>query len=108
MRSLNDVVRELTAERDKLKREQEVLADIGFHVGHRWRELSVEVRSQIMDATEGSRGLVDNMIRWAGEFDVFWEALPEDDDRRENYISEVDDFANEKFSAMVAEIRLGA
>lgn len=100
-------IKGLAAERDKLNREQEIIADIGFHVGYKWRGLSEDVRNQIMDAIEGSRGLVEHIIRWAGEFDVFWEALPENDERRENYISEVDDFANEKFSAMVAEIRLG-
>lgn len=95
------------AERDKLKREREIIADIGFDVGHNWRDLSEEVREQIMEVIGGSRGLVNYIIRWAGEFDVFWEALPENDVRRQDYISEVDDFANGKFSAMVAEIRLG-
>lgn len=100
-------LRAVTAERDKLSREREIIADIGFSVGYKWRDLSEEVREQIVEAIEGSRGMVDNIVRWASEFDVFWEALPEFDDRRQDYISKIEDFANEKFSAMVAEIRLG-
>jgi hypothetical protein len=87
-----------------LKRQQEIIADIGFEVGHIWRPLDIELCQAIMDKHEGSRGLMELVVDWAKEFDVFWEALPEDDERRDNYISEVSNFAVEKFNALVKEV----
>lgn len=96
----------MNAEADRLERTQEIIADVAFAGGMYWARLSEDVREQISDAIDGSRGLMQKFVAWATEFDVFWEALDEDDDRRHNYITEVDDFAIGKINAMVAEIRL--
>lgn len=87
-----------------LKRQQEIIADISFHVGHRWHGLHEHVRQYIMDDVNGSRGLMERAVDWAEEFDRFWEALPEDDSRREDYISEVDEFASKKFDELYLRV----
>jgi hypothetical protein len=87
-----------------LKRQQEIIADISFYVGHRWASLTDTVREYIMDDVNGSRGLMDRAVDWAVEFDAFWEALPEDDERRENYIGEVDEFASSKFDELYLRV----
>lgn len=96
----------MNATAERLERMQEIIADIAFVGGSYWNRLDTEVASRISDATEGSRGMMRRFVEWAGEFDAMWEALDEDDERRENYIGEVDDFAHMKINAMVAEIQL--
>ncbi len=85
-----------------LLRRQEIIADIGFEMGARWGDIDVDVRCKIMEAHGGSRGLMQELNLWAVEFDAFWEALPEHDDRREDYITEIDNFACKKMNEMVA------
>lgn len=92
---------------DALTRQQEIIADIGFSMGHHWHSVSEKVRGGLMDHLEGSRGLMEKAVEWAVEFDTWWEALPEEDDRRQNYISEVEEFAGKKMKTLIAEFRLG-
>lgn len=98
-------VADLTAERDALKRQRKILTDIGFICGSHWAGLSEATREALSEKLDGSRGLVAQIIEWAVEFDVYWEALPVHE-RRDNYISEVDDFAEAKFKTLVVETRL--
>ena len=101
------MLNEVRGVRDALARQQEIIADIGFNAGYHWHSVSEEARGDLIDHLDGSRGLMEKIIDWAREFDAFWEALPENDGRRENYISEVDEFAEQKLKTMIAEIRLG-
>lgn len=84
-----------------LLRRQEIIADLGFDIGYAWRTMKSDVCSKIMDNIEGSRGLMQEINRWACEFDTFWEALPEGDDRRERYIEEIFDFGAAKLQELV-------
>jgi hypothetical protein len=95
---------EVSAKLAKAVRMREIIADISFYVGHRWHGLTETVREYIMDDVNGSRGLMERAVDWAEEFDRFWEALPEDDERRENYISEVDEFASSKFDELYLRV----
>lgn len=83
---------------------QEILHDISFGIGARWHTLSADVASDLMDHCEGSRGLKDMCIAWANEFDTMWSSLPQS--KREDYMVDVDRFTEEKFAALVAEVRL--
>lgn len=85
-----------------LLRKQEIIADIGFEVGYAWATTSDEICSQLIDDLEGSRGLMQKVIEWANEFDLFWEGLADNDPRRENYIPEICQFSIDKFTKMVA------
>lgn len=99
-----NAVWQLGQEVEALRRQQEIIADIGWTVGYNWQPIDEKLRGQIMDAVEGSRGLMEKCTDWAKEFDAIWEA--KDKDKREDYISEVDEFATEKFRGLVAEVRL--
>jgi hypothetical protein len=104
--SYDDLNRELIVQRAKLAkamRMQEIIADIGFYVGHRWRTLHIDICQKILEPIEGTRGLMDLIVQWASEFDAFWEELPQDDDRRENYIEVVDDFAAKRLDKLIEE-----
>lgn len=96
----------MNAAADRLERQQEIIADIAFTCGAYWNRMSEKARDVVSEHTEGSRGMMAMFIEWAGEFDAMWIALDEDDDRRENYIGEVDDFAHQKMNVLVAECRL--
>jgi hypothetical protein len=96
----------LTAECDALKRQQEILAFIAFEVGYRWHSVGDVAHDEIMNALEGSVGMMQKAVEWAKEFDAFWEARPDDDERKQDFIGEVSEFAGGKFDAMVAQIRL--
>lgn len=98
---------ELTARYDTLYRQQEILCDITWQCSSMWRDVTEPVRSDLMDYLNGSRCLTDKMVEWAGEFDAWWEALPEDNPRREDYYVEIEQFAERKFKALLAEVRLG-
>lgn len=100
------VVQQLGDEVEALRRQQEIVADVSWVVGYHWRVVDEPVRMEVMDAIDGSRGLMAKCVEWAKEFDHVWEA--KDVDKREDYIVEVDHFASSKFKALVAEIRLGA
>lgn len=95
---------QLGNEVEALRRQQEIIADISWAVGYHWRPLDEALKGQVMDAVEGSRGLMERCTDWAKEFDAIWEA--KDKDKREDYISDVEIFAAEKFRALVAEVRL--
>jgi hypothetical protein len=86
-----------------LMRKQELIADIGFEVGHWWERTTNSGCSKIMEHCDGSRGLMQLVVEWAGEFDTFWEALDEDDDRRENYIEEIVNFTAKKIAALALD-----
>jgi hypothetical protein len=88
--------------RKALARQQEILADIAFNVGHRWVQAGREVTDRILDSLEGSRGLTGRMIEWAVEFDAAWEA-GQADLNLENYIGEIDEFSDNKFKELVRE-----
>lgn len=96
----------MNTEAERLERQQEIIADIAFNGGMYWQRLGSETANQVSEAIEGSRGLMQKFVQWAGEFDAFWEGLDDNDDRRQNYITEIDDFAIGKINAMIAEIRL--
>lgn len=105
--SLPDLRMEIEKERDALLRQQEILADISWNLSTLFQSLGVPTRTALMDALEGSRGMVGKAIEWAAEFDAFWEALPVGDSRREDYYSEIDEFTDTKFKTLIAETRLG-
>jgi hypothetical protein len=86
-----------------LKRQQEIIADFSFSMGHLWRPLHIDTCQKIMDHVEGSFGLHQRVIEWAKEFDTYWEALPEEDDRRHDFLGETDAFFTKKFEALKAE-----
>lgn len=88
---------------ERLLRQQEIIADIAFNCGAYWNRMPDSACAQIMDNMDGSRSLIGQFISWASEFDVMWESLDEDDNRRENYIGEVDDFAHSKMNELVAQ-----
>jgi hypothetical protein len=106
---------DLLAEREQLKavlmhaieqqkqaqRVHEIIADLAFDLGHRWRDMPVASCQGIMDHVGGSRGLMDWLVGCAHEFDTLWEAKPEDE--QEDYIGEVDAFANRKFAELKLE-----
>ncbi len=104
--SFTNAVDALENERDALLRQQEIISDISYTGGYSWHSVSEDVREALMDELNGSRGLHEKFVEWAKEFDALWEALPEDDDRRQNYIAEVDNFAQAKFDGLVATVRL--
>jgi hypothetical protein len=95
---------EVSAKLSQMVRMQEIIADIGFYVGHRWRTLHVIPSQAILDCLHGSRGLMDEVVIWAKEFDAYWEALPEDHDDRENYIEVVESFAGRKFDELLVKV----
>jgi len=86
--------------RKALARQQEILADIAFNVGHKWAQTGREVTDRILNSLEGSRGLSARMIEWAVEFDTAWEAGEVD---LENYIGEIDEFSDAKFAELVRD-----
>lgn len=100
----------MNAAAERLERQQEIIADIAFVGGTYWNRLSEQARDIISEHTEGSRGLMQLFVSWAGEFDAMWEALDpgdeKDQEKLENYIGEVDDFAMQKMNVLVAECRL--
>lgn len=101
---MSDPIENLWQERDALIRQREILSDIAFNSGFAWRSISTEVRSQVMDALLGSRGLHEKFIEWAIEFDKEWESRR--DDGREDYYTDIDNFAADKLAQLVASIRL--
>lgn len=78
----------------------EVIYDISFNFGHILH--SFDRSGPLMDMLEGSRGLKDRIIAWAHEFDDAWFKRPEGE--REEYLSEVDEFADKKWRALLAEL----
>jgi len=93
-------------EREALLRQREIISSIAFEVGHKWSQYNEDVRKALMEDLEGSRGLHDKFVEWSIEFDKFWEALPEGDPRRENYIIEIDDFTLDKLNGLIVMTRL--
>lgn len=85
-----------------LERQQELIAFISFEIGYRWAALGDDVASKMMDSVEGSVGMLQRAVEWAGEFDVIWESLPANDDRRQDFIAQVSDFAGDKFDRLVS------
>lgn len=99
-------IQAMLAEREALLRQREILADIAFQSGSEWIFLNADIRTALMEELEGSRGLKDKLYEWAVKFDAFWETLPENDPRREDYITEIDTFAREQMAGLVATVRL--
>lgn len=99
-------VDELHAQIEGYQRREEILTDIAFNCGIHWSRINAKLGGELMDHLDGSRGLHERFVQWAREFDAWWEALDEEDDRRENYLIEIDRFAKQKFDAMVVEAKL--
>ena len=89
----------------KAERQQEIISYIAFNLGLAWRHrLDVPTQKSIMDNLDGSPGLMDRVIESARKFDEFWEALPEHDERRENYIGEVSNWADKLLEELLKEV----
>ncbi|MGN8188699.1 hypothetical protein ACTJLD_22185 [Burkholderia sp. 22088] len=86
---------ELTKE--ALERQQEILADIAFEAGNRWARADSRACGKVIDALNGSRGLMEEFIDWANEFDMLWEAGELD---QEDYIGELCRFADRKLTEL--------
>ncbi|RQZ70139.1 hypothetical protein [Burkholderia sp. Bp9004] len=86
---------ELTKE--ALERQQEILADIAFEAGNRWARTDSTLCGKVIDALNGSRGLIEEFIDWANEFDLLWEAGELDP---EDYIGELCRFADRKLTEL--------
>lgn len=100
---LKEAIASIDQNRQQASRAHEIIADLAFDLGNRWRDMQVASCQGIMDHVGGSRGLMDWIVGCAHEFDALWEALPPDDERRDDYIGEVDAFANKKFAELKLE-----
>lgn len=91
------------SERDALRRQQEILIDLGFGLGNHWAQMDTKLTSDLMDMVEGSRGLADRVKAWAVEFDKDWEARPED--QKQDYLIDIDKFGDDKLDALLEELK---
>jgi hypothetical protein len=89
---------------DALVRRQEYIAAIAMGVGFVWYQISTEVRAAIMDQVDGSSGLHDKIVEWAGEFDAYWEA--HSGIAQDEFVNEIANFADAKIKTLIAEARL--
>jgi hypothetical protein len=102
---LKAAVAAIEQNRQQAQRVHEIIADLAFDLGHTWRGMHSADCGAIMDHVGGSRGLMDWVIGCAHEFDALWEAMPADDERREDYISEIDAFGRSKLGLLQEEAR---
>ena len=79
----------------------EVLFDISFNVGNKYHELTGQQASDLMDMLNGSRGLMERIKDWTLEFQDAWD---ERTDEKEDYLSDIDAFADKKWDELKAEL----
>ena len=103
---IREEMRQVQTKLDAYKRREEILSDVSFNAGYAWNSISNPVRIQVMDELQGSRGLHELFIKWAHEFDAYWEALDHRDPRKEDYFTEIDTFVSEKMNVLIVQIRL--
>jgi hypothetical protein len=81
-----------------LTRRAEILFNLSFHLGGKWRSLDSLETSNIMDVLDGSRGLFDHVEGWTAQFDQEWEARAEED--KEDFLNDVDVFCDKQFEEL--------
>ncbi|RQT19423.1 hypothetical protein DF044_01810 [Burkholderia contaminans] len=96
-------IRDAVNEHPALLRKQEIIFDLSFTLGNRWHTFSDQLTGDILDHYDGSRGLSDLVKTWADEFDADWESRS--DDEQQNYLGDVDEFANRKIAELVDSVK---
>lgn len=83
---------------------KEIIHDLSFILGLRWAAIEVPTRRRIMDSLGGSRGMTEQILLWAEEFNcIFYEAKGEMHDQLE-YLVEIEEFFELRWNVKVAEI----
>ena len=82
--------------------QKETLFDISFSLGHAWAGLTPDAKGRIIDAVGGSRGLAEQAMLWAEEFDTGFQAKMTVTPDCESYMEDVDGFFGEKWNEFIA------
>lgn len=88
--------------------EQETLHDISFMMGYEWHALAPNVRSYLIDAVDGSRGLGALSVAWADDFAGAYRYDQHNDESTLNgkpvddYLEAIDAFFNAKWNDFIA------
>jgi hypothetical protein len=83
-------------------RAKETLFDVSFEMGYAWSKQTLEAQEYILDTIGGSRGLAEQAVLWAEEFETMYR-LKETDPQIGDYLQELDEFFTTKWSAFIAE-----